>query len=97
MYKKFFATVSNHPYGRGLSSDSKCFIHDAQINEQINYRQDDQFSYVQETFELLVVEPPVATVTPRIASFNCVNTYGQRNKKIFPLLFKVFVDFWPIT
>ena len=81
MYKTVFATLANHLYDRGLPSESKSFVDEAQANGQINYKQDDQVAAVQEIVELLAVEPPIAVVTRLISSFNKVSMCTRRKNE----------------
>lgn len=50
-----FVTLANHLYDRGLSSEAKSLVEEAQRNGQINYKQEDQISAAQEIVELLAV------------------------------------------
>lgn len=78
-YQTVFVTLDNHLYDRGLPIEARFLIDEAQRNDHINYKQEDQLSAVQEIVELLEVEPPMDIVTWLITSFNRV-TFCVRRK-----------------
>lgn len=48
MYNTVFSSLANHLYNRGIPSESKSFVDEAQTNCQSNYKKEFQVAAVQE-------------------------------------------------
>ena len=81
MYKTIFATLANHLYDRGLPSEQKSIVDEAQLKGLIDYKQDDQIAAVREIIELIAVDSPIAVVSRLISSFHRVTDFCRRRNE----------------
>ena len=81
MYKTVYATLANQLYDRGLPSEQKSIIDEAQLKGLINYKQEDQIAAVRDIIELIAIDSPVATVSRLIDSFHRVTNCRRRRNE----------------
>ena len=71
-YKTIWATLGRWFYDRALPSAQQSIVDEAQAKGVIDYKQDNQIAAVKDIVELIAVDPPIATVSRLISSFNKV-------------------------
>ena len=81
MYKTVYATLANKLYDRGLPSEQKSIVDEAQLKGLINYKQEVQFAAVRDIIELIAIDSPIATVFRLIDSLHRVNNCHHRRNE----------------